>query len=147
MVNSKSPYRTLADFVDAARARPGELSISTVGPNTTQHIAVERFKRTAGINLIMCPYRRRARDQRAARRLHAVLQNYSEVGEQVKTGALRALATPSREKIRAPDVPTIAEAGYKDFFADVWVRAGGRRKPRNRCNTSTGSAARSRRRR
>ena len=86
MVNSKSPYRTLADFVDAARARPGELSISTVGPNTTQHIAVERFKRIAGINLTYVPFTGGAPAINAllGGHVHAVLQNYSEVGEQVQ---------------------------------------------------------------
>src|SRR4051794_34287338 len=56
VVNSVSPYRTLPELVAAARAKPGELSIATVGPNTTQHIAVERLKRLAGVNLTYVPY-------------------------------------------------------------------------------------------
>ena len=123
VVNSKSPYRTLAEFVEAARARPGELSISTVGPNTTQHIAVERFKRVAGVDLTYVPFTGGAPAINALLGGHvtAVLQNFSEAGEQVHTGALRALATPARERIPPlPDVPTIAESGYKDFVADVW---------------------------
>lgn len=123
VVNSKSPYRTLADLVEAARAKPGELSISTVGPNTTQHIAVERFKRAAGIDLTYVPYTGGAPAINALLGGHvtAVLQNFSEAGEQVKAGALRALATPSRERIPPlPDVPTIAESGYRDFVAEVW---------------------------
>src|SRR5262245_847931 len=55
VVHSKSPYRTPADLVEAAREKPGELSIATVGPLTTQHIAVVRFKRAAGIDLISLP--------------------------------------------------------------------------------------------
>ena len=123
VVNSKSPYRTLAEFVDAARARPGELSISTVGPNTTQHIAVERFKRVAGIDLTYVPFTGGAPAINALLGGHvtAVLQNFSEAGEQVHAGGLRALATPSRERIAPlPGVPTIAESGYKDFVAEVW---------------------------
>src|SRR4029077_20069116 len=42
VVNGASPYRTLAELLDAARAKPGELSIASVGPNTTQHIGIER---------------------------------------------------------------------------------------------------------
>jgi tripartite-type tricarboxylate transporter receptor subunit TctC len=123
VVNSKSPYRTLRDLVDAARARPGELSISTVGPLTTQHIAVERFKRIAGIDLTYVPFTGGAPAINALLGGHvtAVLQNFSEAGEQVHAGTLRALATPSRSRIPPlPEVPTIAESGYKDFVAEVW---------------------------
>ena len=55
VVNSASPYRTLAELVDAARLKPGELSIASVGPNTTQHIGIERLKRLAGANLTYVP--------------------------------------------------------------------------------------------
>jgi tripartite-type tricarboxylate transporter receptor subunit TctC len=123
VVNSKSPYKTLRDLVDAARSRPGELSISTVGPLTTQHIAVERFKRAAGIDITYVPFTGGAPAINALLGGHvtAVLQNFSEAGEQVHAGALRALATPSRNRIPPlPDVPTIAESGYKDFAAEVW---------------------------
>ena len=50
VVNSASPHRTLTDLLDAARAKPGELSMASVGPNTTQHIGIERLKRLAGAN-------------------------------------------------------------------------------------------------
>ena len=145
VVNSKSPYRTLAEFVEAARAKPGELSISTVGPNTTQHIAVERFKRAAGIDLTYVPFTGGAPAINALLGGHvtAVLQNFSEAGEQVHSGALRALATPSRERIPPlPDVPTIAEFGYKDFVADVWfgLVAPAKTPRRSSRNTSNGSA-------
>jgi tripartite-type tricarboxylate transporter receptor subunit TctC len=123
VVNSDSPYRTLADFMDAARARPGELSIASVGPLTTQHIAIERFKRLAGVNLTYVPFTGGAPAIYAllGGHLTAVFQNYSEVGEQLNAGKLRALATPSPTRIQPlPDLPTIAESGYKDFEAEVW---------------------------
>src|SRR6266436_2183786 len=56
VVNSASPYRTLAELLDAARAKPGELSIASVGPNTTQHLGIERLKRLAGVNLTYVSY-------------------------------------------------------------------------------------------
>ncbi len=123
VVNSTSPYRTLADLIEAARARPAELSIASVGPNTTQHIAIERLKRLAGVNLTYVPYTGGAPAINALLGGHvtAVLQNYSEIGEQLRAGKLRALATPSAGRIEPlPDLPTVAELGYKDFDAEVW---------------------------
>ena len=68
VVNSDSPYRTLADFMDAARARPGELSIASVGPLTTQHIAIESSSGLPGRSDLCAVHWRRSRHQRAARR-------------------------------------------------------------------------------
>lgn len=123
VVNSASPYRTFADFIGAARGKPAELSIASVGPNTTQHIAIERLKRLSGVNLTYVPYTGGAPAINALLGNHvtAVLQNYSEIGPQLKAGTLRALATPSAKRIEPlPDLPTIAELGYQDFAADVW---------------------------
>src|SRR5258707_2869677 len=55
VVNSAAPYRTLAELVEAARFRPAELSIASVGPNTTQHILIERFNQLAQANLNYVP--------------------------------------------------------------------------------------------
>ena len=69
VVNSTSPYRTLADLVNAARAKPGELSHASVGPASTQQIAFEQFKLAAKINMTYrAVQRQRAGAQRAARR-------------------------------------------------------------------------------
>ena len=56
VVNSTSNYRTLADLVQAARVKPGELTMASLGPATAQHVAVEQFKRAAGINMTFLPY-------------------------------------------------------------------------------------------
>jgi tripartite-type tricarboxylate transporter receptor subunit TctC len=123
VVNSASPFHTLAEYVDAARAKPGELSIATVGPHTTQHIAVEQFRKRAKADLTYVPFTGGAPAINALLGGHvtAVMQNYSELGEQVKTGKLRAIATPSPKRIEPlPEVPTIAESGYEGFSAEVW---------------------------
>ena len=123
VVNSASPYHTLAVLVAAARAKPGELSIATVGPNTTQHLAVERFKRLAGINLTYVPFTGGTPAINAVLGQHvtSALQNYIEVSGQISAGTLRALATSDAHRIPPlPDLPTIAESGYRDFSTDVW---------------------------
>jgi tripartite-type tricarboxylate transporter receptor subunit TctC len=122
VVNAASPYRALADLVTAAQARPGELSLASVGPNTTQHIAIERFKRSAGVNMIYVPYTGGAPAINALLGGHitGALQNYAEVGEQIAAGKLRALATFSPRRIESlPQVATVTEQGHA-LATDVW---------------------------
>ena len=56
VVNSASPYRTLKDLLDAARAKPGELSMAAVGPGTTFQMGFNTFTRAAGVNMTFVPY-------------------------------------------------------------------------------------------
>jgi tripartite-type tricarboxylate transporter receptor subunit TctC len=123
VVNSVSPYRRLAELVDAARAKPAELSIASVGPNTTQHIGIERFKRLARANLTYVPYPGGAPTVNALLGAHvtAAVLNWSEIGEQLTAGKVRALATMAPQRIEPlPNLPTVAESGYPDFETDVW---------------------------
>ena len=123
VVHHTSPYRTLADLVDAARAKPGELSIASVGPNTTQHIGIERFKRLAQADLIYVPYPGGAPTVNALLGAHvtSAVLNWSEIGEHLTAGKVRALATMASRRIEPlPDLPTVSESGYRDFETDVW---------------------------
>ena len=123
VVNSASPYRTLAELVAAARAKPAELSIASVGPQTTQHIGIERLKQLATANLTYVPYPGGATTLNALLGAHvtSAVLNWSEVGEQVNAGKVRALATMALQRIEPmPDLPTVAESGYRDFETDVW---------------------------
>jgi len=123
VVNSASPYRTLPDFLAAARAKPGDLSIASVGPNTTQHIAIERLKRLADVNVTFVPFPGGAPAINALMGQHvtAALQNYIEVSGQLTSGTLRALGSATARRIEPlPDLSTIAEQGFKDFDAEVW---------------------------
>jgi tripartite-type tricarboxylate transporter receptor subunit TctC len=91
-VNDASPYRTLAELVTAAREKPGELSIASVGPNTTQHIGIEQFKRLARANLTYVPYPGGAPAVSALLGGHvsSAVLNWSEIGEQLIAGKARA---------------------------------------------------------
>jgi tripartite-type tricarboxylate transporter receptor subunit TctC len=123
VVHEAAPYKTLKEFVDAARAQPGTLSFATVGPATTQHIAGEMFKLAANINLTYVPFNGGPPAVNALLGQHVttVMANYNEVMEQLKAGKLRALAVASRQRLPAiPDVPTFIEAGYKDFEASAF---------------------------
>jgi len=123
VVTPDSPYRTLNDFIAAARAKPGELTLASVGPATTQHIGFEQLKHLAKINVTYVPYGGGAPAMNALLGGHvtAVFGNYSEAVEHIKAGKLRVLASASRTRIEPlPDVPTVAELGFKDYEAEVW---------------------------
>jgi tripartite-type tricarboxylate transporter receptor subunit TctC len=123
VVNSAAPYHTLGDLIDAARAKPGQLTNASVGPATTQHIAFELLKLRAKVNMIYVPFNGNgpAINELLGGHVDAVMANYSEVSENVKAGNLRALAVGSRQRLKwLPDVPTVAESGYDGYEVYVW---------------------------
>jgi tripartite-type tricarboxylate transporter receptor subunit TctC len=123
VVNAASPYRTLANFLDGARTKPGELTIASAGPASSPHIAIEALKHAAGVSINYIPYQGSTPAVNALLGGHvtAVMASYPNVAELVNTGKLRALATAAAARIEPlPDVPTIAESGFKDFEADIW---------------------------
>jgi tripartite-type tricarboxylate transporter receptor subunit TctC len=123
VVNGTSPYRTLADLIDAARAKPGELTLGSGGPGSSLHIGFEILKRAAGISMTYVPYGGNAPAINALMGGHltSVYADYPTVVEQLKAGTLRALATGSAKRAEAlPDVPTVAESGFKDYNLDIW---------------------------
>jgi len=120
VVNSASPYRTLADLLDAARARPGDLTLAGSG---SFYIAFEMLKRAANLNMTFVPYPGGAPAVTALLGEHvtSVFTDYPTLAAQLKAGKLRALATGSRTRAEAlPDVPTVAESGYKDYDVENW---------------------------
>ena len=123
VVNSGSAYRTLGDLLDAARAKPGNLTLASIGPASAAHIAFEALKRAAKVDMTFVPYPGASLAVNALLGDHVTsfFGNYTDVGEQLKAGKLRALAAASPTRIEPlPDLPTIAESGYKDFRLDIW---------------------------
>lgn len=123
VVNSASPYRTLQDLLDAARVKPGQLTLASVGPATAQHIGFERLKRAANVDMTYVPYSGGAPAINALLGGHvtAVFAEYAPLAEHIKAGTLRAIATSSRARIEAlPNLPTVAESGYTDYEVDLW---------------------------
>jgi tripartite-type tricarboxylate transporter receptor subunit TctC len=124
VVNGASPYRTLSDLLDAARVKPGDLTLASVGPGGALHIASEMLRRAAKVDMSYVPYLGSFPAINALMGGHviSVFTDYGSVAEQLKAGTLRALATGSRTRIESlPNVPTVAEAGYKDYEVDLWI--------------------------
>jgi len=123
VVNSASSYRSLGQLMSAARSRPGEITMASIGPASNQHIAIEAVKRSANVGLTYVPYAGSAPTVNALLGEHvtSLFAAYSNVSEQINAGKLRALAVAAPRRVEAlPDIPTVAEAGYKDFELENW---------------------------
>lgn len=121
VVNSASPYRTLADLISTARAKSGELTLGGLGPGSAVHIGFEMLKRAAGVDITFVPYPGSLAGINALLGEHVTssFAIYAQVAELINAGKLRALATTSRIEA-LPNVPSLTEAGYRDVEADVW---------------------------
>lgn len=123
VVRAASPWKTLSDFVQSARARPGQLTYSSGGNGSAAHIGFEYLKLRTKIFVLHIPYRGTAPsiNDLLAGQVDATFTGTPAVLPHVRSGRLRALAVGSSGRIEAlPDVPTIAEAGYPGFEADQW---------------------------
>jgi tripartite-type tricarboxylate transporter receptor subunit TctC len=121
-VNSASPYHTLTDFLNDGRAKPGELTMATIFASAP-HIGLEMLKRMANVNITFVPFPGSAPAVTALLGGHvtALYDNYATVVEHVSARKLRVLATGWPTRVEAlPDVPTVAEAGYKEYGLTPW---------------------------
>jgi tripartite-type tricarboxylate transporter receptor subunit TctC len=126
VVNGTSPYRTLADLIEAARARPGALTLASIGPGSPFSLGFEMLKLAAKVDMIFVPYPGNAPAVNALLGGHvtAMFGTYPNVAEHLKAGTLRALAAGARTRMEPlPDLPTVAESGYKDYEVDAWFSA------------------------
>jgi tripartite-type tricarboxylate transporter receptor subunit TctC len=121
VVNSDSPYRTLVDLLNAARARPGNLTVASL-PASWMQLAFEKQKHTAQVDMTFVPYPGSAPQVTALLGGHvtAAFAAYPVFADHLKSGKLRALASNSR--IEAfPEVLTFAEAGFADLAVAAWT--------------------------
>jgi tripartite-type tricarboxylate transporter receptor subunit TctC len=123
VVSSTSPYRTLKDLVDAARASPGKLNMASPGNGTMGHIGGELFQRRAGIRMTHVPYKGAgpAVADLMGASVDCYFGNSQSVSGLIAGGRLRPLAVTSPKRMPTlPDVPAIAELGYAGFEAATW---------------------------
>jgi tripartite-type tricarboxylate transporter receptor subunit TctC len=122
VVRADSPYKTLKDFVDAAKANPGKINYSSSGVYGTLHVAMEIFANAAGIKLFHVPYQGGGPAVTAllGGQVEASAQGPAAAIGQIKGGKMRALASWSTERLKLlPDIPTFKELGYDAEFY-IW---------------------------
>ncbi|MES2399580.1 MAG: tripartite tricarboxylate transporter substrate binding protein [Pseudomonadota bacterium] len=119
----QSRFKTLADVVAAAKAKPDSVTYGSPGNGTTIHLAGEIFNTAAGIKLRHIPYKgsNPAMIDVLAGNVDLMVSSLPSAISQIKAGKLRALAvTSAKRSTSMPDIPTVAELGYKDFDVSTW---------------------------
>ncbi len=123
VIPASSPFKTLKDLVDFAKANPNKLDYGSYGAGGAAHLAAELLQRDAGIKWTHVPYKGGAQAiaDVLAGRLAGYFSNPITALQHLKSGKLRALATTGTARMEAlPDVPTFEEAGYAGFRVVEW---------------------------
>jgi tripartite-type tricarboxylate transporter receptor subunit TctC len=123
VVPSQSAYKTLADLVAAAKAKPGEVNFASPGNGTVAHLTGEQFQRTAGIKFQHVPYKgaNQALTDVISGQVQLYVSSVPSVLQQIRTGKLRPLAVTSAKRVDdIPQTPTVGESGYQGFDAITW---------------------------
>ena len=118
-----SKYRTLKEFIAAAKANPGKLNIGTITPGGTQHLAAELFLSKAGIDAVVVPHKTTGEVVVDVRNgsVDAAVDFIAPLLSAIKSGQLHALAvTAGRRFPGLPDVPTVRESGVPDYDVTSW---------------------------
>ena len=127
VVNPESEFKTLADFVKAAKGNPGKLNVGSIAVGSTQNLGAELFKSVAGLNVQIVPYKNSPDIVVALLRndVQLMVDFPPAVQGQVNDGKLKILATSSPTKSPLmPNVPPAAEAGVKGYEVVSWNGVG-----------------------
>jgi tripartite-type tricarboxylate transporter receptor subunit TctC len=117
------PVQSLAELIQLAKKQPGKLTFASNGAGTSNHLATELLKTTAGIDIVHVPYKGSgpAMNDLLAGHVSMMLDVVMTSYPHIKAGKLKALAvTGTTRSPLLPDVPTVAEQGFPGFEAIVW---------------------------
>jgi tripartite-type tricarboxylate transporter receptor subunit TctC len=121
--SATTPFKTLPDFVAAARSKPGTLNVGTINVGSTQNLSAELFKTAAGIDFTIVPYRGTPEIQVALLQgdVGLVIDSFSSMKGNLADGKLRALASSGGHRSEAtPGIATVAESGVGGYDVVSW---------------------------
>jgi len=122
-VHPSLPVTTLKELIAFAKARPGQLNYASAGNGSTHHFCGELLKSLAGIDIVHVPYKGStpALGALVGGEVSMMFSNVADTQPYIKSGRMRPLAVTSTKRAPPlPDVPTMAEAGLKDFQVLSW---------------------------
>jgi len=118
VVSPAVPAKTLGEFIAYAKANPGKLNYGSAGTGGISHLVPEMLQTATGMQIVHVPYKGSAPafTDLLAGQVQFIAESIPQVAQYVKIGKVRALAMTGSERNAAiPDVPTMKEAGVKDF--------------------------------
>jgi tripartite-type tricarboxylate transporter receptor subunit TctC len=123
VVPPTAPYKTVAEFLDYARKNPGQMTYASYGPGSAAHLIGELLKSQARIEMLHVPYKGGApalMDVMGGQ-VASYFANAASSMNYIKSHKLRALAVTSSKRMASlPEVPTLAESGFKNFEVLEW---------------------------
>src|SRR5262245_3631937 len=131
VVNPNTGFKTVGDYIKAAKANPGKITFASSGAGSTPHLGFELLMESAGINLLHVPYK--GGGEAVASVLSGTTDSYFSVpiesGPHIKAGKMIALGGSGQKRVQSfPDLPTIAESGLPNFemlhYTSLLVRSG-----------------------
>ncbi|MBI3368540.1 MAG: tripartite tricarboxylate transporter substrate binding protein [Burkholderiales bacterium] len=123
VVPAQSAFKTIADLVAAAKAKPGEVNFASPGNGTVAHLTGEQFQKAAGVKFQHVPYKgaNQAMTDVISGQVQIYVSSVPSVLQQIRIGKVRPLAVTSAKRIDdLPQTPTVGESGYKGFDAVTW---------------------------
>ncbi len=123
VVHPQLRVKTMAELGSHLKANPGKISYASAGNGTPSHLGMEHYKKANGVDPVHVPYKggAPALQELMGGQVQLMMALVPEAMPMVKSGRLRALAVTSPKRLPAhPDVPTVAEAGGKDFDMTFW---------------------------
>jgi tripartite-type tricarboxylate transporter receptor subunit TctC len=123
LCGAQQPFKSVKDVIAAAKAKPSTLGFGTPGAGSSQHLAGEKFKLDAGIDLIHIPYKGSGPSMQdlIAGQIPLSIDTALVAIPQINAGKVRALAVTTGKRAKVlPDTPTMAEAGLKGFDVASW---------------------------